>query len=474
MKFFRIDLLTLTLLISLFILNSCKNQDTIGLVSSSGQISGSLVDTATVFTNTVTDDSVSTTNLAKAPMGFFKDPAFGTTTSNLVTDLNLPGGEVSTNATYTVPVGKIIIDSAILALSYADGFYGDSLTSKFKVNVYQLSQRLYSTQTYYNTSKFSYNSSVLVGTKSFYSRTHDSLKITSIVSGGPDTLIKVPPQLRIPIDTGFIRRILFSAGTEQLNSNLIFQNNVKGFFINIDQTQTIGAGGTFMIKTPGDSSLAVYIRAVNGNTIDTSVVYLNISQHASQITHVYSAAVNAALHNTTTHLDSLIYLQGLASLRSKISFPYIQSLFKSIGNTNVIINRAELVITAAPGSDIPAYLTPQPKLTLYRFDIAHQRVSVEDASTTDPRNLGVGLFGGFYSSTTRQYNFLVTGYIQDLILNKTVDYGTYVAPIDTTNTTGVDIAPTPETAGRTIGVGHNKSSPYSIKLNIIYTKINKQ
>ena len=56
---------------------------------------------------------------------------------------------------------------------------------------------------------------------------------------------------------------------------------------------------------------------------------------------------------------------------------------------------------------------------------------------------------------------------------KTIDYGTFIAPVDTTNTTTVDIAPTPQTAGRTIAVGTDKNSPYRIKLNIIYTKINK-
>ncbi|HEY2583220.1 MAG TPA: hypothetical protein VGI43_15515, partial [Mucilaginibacter sp.] len=64
MKFFRLDLLTL--LISLFILNSCKNQDSIGLgINPSGQPNGILVDTSTIITNTVKEDSVITSGLAK-------------------------------------------------------------------------------------------------------------------------------------------------------------------------------------------------------------------------------------------------------------------------------------------------------------------------------------------------------------------------------------------------------------------------
>src|SRR6185437_10030745 len=108
MKFFRLDLLTL--LISLFILGSCKNQPNIGLgINSSGQPNGTLVDTSTIITNTVKEDSVATSGLAKNPLAYFNDPTFGTTESNLATDLNLPG-----SAAYTLPTGQITIDSARL------------------------------------------------------------------------------------------------------------------------------------------------------------------------------------------------------------------------------------------------------------------------------------------------------------------------------------------------------------------------
>lgn len=465
MKFFRLDLLTL--LISLFILNSCKNENTIGLPTGTGTISGSVVDTATVFINTVNDDTVMTSGIANVPLGYFKDQVLGTTVSNMITDINLPGANSSQSASYTIPTGKIYIDSAILKLKYnSSGFYGDSLTSRYKINVYQLGQRFYSTQSYYNDSKWSYNNAVL-GTASFYARPHDTLKVTSIVSGGPDTLVKVVPQIRIRIDTDFVRSILF-VNHNQLASNVLFQNQVKGFYMTMDQNQQ-GAGGIMMMQAPADSALEVHIRTINGNTIDTTVVYLNVSQHAAQISHVYSAAVNKVKNDTTNHSDSLVYLQGLSSLRAKIKFPYIKNLFKSLGN-NVVINRAELVLTIAPGSDIPAYLVPQTYLSLYRYDIAHQRVSVEDASTADPRHYDNATFGGVYNGTTQQYHFLITSYIQDLVNGNTIDYGTFIGPIDGTNFTSVDIAATPTATGRAVVIGNAKSSPYRIKLNVIYTK----
>lgn len=473
MKFFRLDLLTL--LISLFIFNSCKNQDTIGLKpGDSGALGGSLVDTATIFTNTTPDDSVATGSMTKTPIGLFNDPIFGQTESDLITNLNLP-----LESAYTLPSGAIQIDSARLLLNYADGFYGDS-TSNYTVNVYQLSQKPYPGESYYDTKKWAYNSSPLLGSKTFQPRPKDSIKVTNIIAGAPDTLIKIAPQLRIPIDPDFIYQNLFRANSATLASNLIFQNIVKGLFVTIDKSQTTGIGGTIMMQAPVDSALAIYIRATNGSVIDTEVVYLDVTQHATQISHTYSQQVQNALNltaqnaqNKTNISDSVMYLQGTAGLRAKISFPYISSLFKSLGNNNVIVNRAEIVVTVAPGSDIPAYLVPQPKLTLYRYDIAHQPIAIEDASSSSGAFFGVGQFGGFYNTTTRSYHFLVTGYLEELLENRTQDYGTYIATVDTTNTSSVDIAPTAQTAGRVLAGGNNKKVPYGIKLNVIYTKVGK-
>ena len=466
MKFFRLDLLTL--LISLFILNSCKNKDTIGLtLDPSSQLSGAFIDTATIIVNTDTIGPIASSGLAKTPMGYFNDPIFGVTQSDIAVGLNLPG-----SGAYTLPTGTIAIDSAVLVLKYADGFYGDSLTSKYKVNVYQLGERPLS-KTYYSDKIWPYDNT-LIGTRSFYARTHDSIKIYNIITGQPDTLIRVVPQLRIPISKDFVNSILFNASSPQLASNTVFQNNVKGLYISLDKNGTTGAGGTMMFNLT--DSLNVYYRTINGTTIDTAEVSLPLGAHATAIKRTFSTAVNTetALANSGTSRDN-IYLQGLAGLKAKIRFPYLKSIIDTIGS-NIVINRAELVVTPIPGTTIP--FKAQPKLTMYRYDIAHQRVELPDANTADGRSGGVGTFGGYYNPTLKSYHFIVTAYMQDLINGKTIDYGTYIAPVDNTNTQSVDINPTLQTAGRVVAVGTVKDKtspvyPYRIKLNIIYTKIKK-
>lgn len=465
MKFIRLDLLTL--LISLFILNGCKNQDTIGLgVISSNQIQGSLIDTSTIVVNTVKEDSIVTNGLSQTPLGYFKDPVFGTTESNLVMDLNLPGTGPSETSSYTIPFGTFALDSAVLVLRYSrNAFFGDSLTSRYKASVYQLGERMYSGRSYYSNKKWAVDSTTLLGTTTtpFSGNTSDSLKIKNPVAGGPDTAVKVPPQLRIPISLAFINRILFNAPAAQLGSNLVFRNNVKGLYVKLAKNQP-GVGGTFMFALDSAAAIQIYYRNTNGTVIDTGILTLPSIMHAAEIKHNPTTAIKAAIANTGN--SKTFYLQGLGGLKSRISFPYLKNILKTVG-ADVVINRAELVVTPQPGSTKP--FAPLPKLGIYRWDLAHTPILIQDQAQGDPRYFDSATFAGFYDTQQQNYHFLISGYVQDLIRGVIPDYGTFIAPIVPTNS--VSVTPSAQIDGRTIAVGYDTSSPYRIKLNLFYTKV---
>jgi hypothetical protein len=301
------------------------------------------------------------------------------------------------------------------------------------------------------------------------------VKITNIITGKPDTLIKVAPQLRIPIDPSFIYTNLFSAPSAQLASNTVFVNNVKGLYITIDKAGTQGPGGIFMLSLA--DSLQVYYHSTSGTTLDTASVSLpltgNSTTTAARIVRVPSAALKTELANANTGSRNVVYLQGLAGLRAKISFPYLKNIAKKLKDmgSGIVVNKAEVVITPLPGSTTP--YKPQQKLTMYRYDITHTPIELQDASATDPRGNSLANFGGFFNTGYQNYHFNVTAYVQDMMDGKTVDYGTYIATVDplSTNTTSVDYLPTVQTAGRVVVGGSDPTSPYRIKLNIIYTKI---
>jgi hypothetical protein len=475
----------LTLLISLFILSSCKNPDSIGLpVDASRAVLANLIDTATINTKTVLDDSVQTEGLTSLPLGYFKDPTFGTTESSIITSVNLPGA-----ATYTLPTGIIAVDSAILVLKYAPGFYGDSLTSSYKANVYQLKELIQS-KAYYNNKIWSLSpnntSPTLIGSQTFVPKPNTGFYIKDIVTGAADTAIHVNPQLRIKINTGFILNNFFGATTSQLTTNAVYQNFIKGLYITLDKNMP-GAGGTMFFNMASDSSSidVYYHTTASSGAIDTEKVSLLLgTPHAAYIHHNYTAGTTPAAVDLNTQIGDLnanssystVYVQGLSGLRTKISFPYLKKILaaQQVGGNDIVINRAELVVTPVTGTDIP--FPPSPRLTMYRKDIALQRQLIPDAYAGDLHYIAVGAFGGYYDNYHKSYTYIVTGLVDDLMRGTLVDYGTYIAPTDTTGTASgtatIDISNSAQLDGRAV-LGGNKSSAYKMKLNILYNKVVK-
>ncbi|RYE12368.1 MAG: DUF4270 family protein, partial [Sphingobacteriales bacterium] len=429
MKFFRLDLLTL--LISLFILNSCKNPEGVGL-DVEDQLSGTLIADTTVTLNTEREDSVAVGNLGRTPLALFRDPEIGTTTSSIAAVISLPNA-----AAYTIPTGDIKIDSVVLGLKYSPtGFYGDSVSARYKVNIYQLSEKASASAAYYSSKTWAYDATKLLGTKTFAARPHDTLSIHPPDSA--EKFIDALPQVRVKLDTAFIRTHLFTAGN-QIKSNDNFQTAVKGLYIKLDEEGTTLTGGVLPLSTP--DSIFVYYTLTNDSKTVRTLVSLPINRHIAETKHDYSADVLSAIADKTTS-NTKAYLKGMGGLRVKVTFPGLQAL-KDM-QKDIIINRAELVVTPYPNSTIP--YAPLPYLTMYKFDLAKQRTYIEDM---------VGsyavLFGGRLGLPVKnEYRFLLTTYIQNLVLGKTEDYGTYIGAANESGTTGTDIGATAYPTARTI------------------------
>ncbi len=474
MKFVKTDLLTL--LISLFILSSCKKPDAVGLaIDPSEVINGTLLDTVSIKTATVRDDSVVTTNLTNsssiyiAPLAYYKDPVFGVTEANVAMSIGTPG-----SIAFTKPTGTIAVDSAILVLRYTPhSFYGDTTATKYKLNVYQLAEQPLN-QIYYNTKAWSYNPPV-IGTSTFNARPSDNVKVLQIVTGAKDTVQKLPPQIRIPINTAFVRSNILTTDSLKLIGTEAFKRYFKGLYLTFDKAQTTGGpGGSFYLLTDSCQLNIYYKNTSSAGVIDTVMASFPASGNfASQIKHNYTGTVipDALINAAAGRSSSTVYLQGLAGLRAKIAFPSLATNVKQlIGNAS--LNRAELIITPVAGTQIYPFL-PAPRLTMYRLNVAKQRVLLPDAGfvfngQTDHRFLSVLGFGGYYNLTKNEYHFVITGYIQDLISGKTIDYGTFLAPADLYNSTIEYATGSIQTAGRLVA-GGDKTSAYKMKLNIIYT-----
>ena len=227
----------------------------------------------------------------------------------------------------------------------------------------------------------------------------------------------------------------------------------------------------------------MYYKKNNTSTAGKDTVSINFpistssNPVAATIKHDYTGtAIATQLANPNTQYNTT-FLQPLAGLKNKISFPYLAKFASTVGK--IAVNKAELVIDLSSGSDVIP-LGAAPRLSLYRYDIAERRQNLPDnnlATQTnlgDPRASSNTVFGGYFNTVTKQYVFVVTGYIQDLLDGKLTDYGTFLAPIPSA-TTEFGISPSISTGARSV-IGSFKKNPAAgdnvMKLNIYYTKIN--
>ncbi len=126
-----------------------------------------------------------------------------------------------------------------------------------------------------------------------------------------------------------------------------------------------------------------------------------------------------------------------------------------------------MVLDIDAGSDVAPY-TPANRLALYRYDIAGQRTYIpDDFLGTDQRKLVN--YGGTYNATKKNYTFIVTAYLQDLLDGKTQDFGTFIAPTGATANESTLLA-LPTSGGRSV-IGSFTNPNNKVKLNIYYTKI---
>jgi hypothetical protein len=475
MKFIKLDLLTL--LISLFLFASCESTSTIGLeVDPTNAIQGALVDTVTIKSQTIAEETVNTRTALRFPLGYLKDPIFGTTEASLAATVNLPNAEYAFGA-------SAVLDSAVLILNYAGEFYGDS-TATYSIDVHQLNENLTGQSSFLNNRTYPYKTALL-GNKTSKLYPTTKVKVTDVVLGKADTVRNATPQIRIVLDRAQLQSILInSPTTTDFKSNTNFARYFNGVHVQINKTNSNGTGGiAFLNLSDANSGISVYYKKPSTTTtgaVDTVSATFPITAGtnpvAASINHVYSTDIATQLANPTVQYATT-YLQPLGGLRNKISFPSLGNFAKNIGK--IAINKAELVIDLSASTDVIPF-NAAPRLALYRYDLANQRKQLPDNDTPtqlnagDKRALGPIVFGGYFNPLTKQYVFVITSYVQDLLDGKTQDYGTFLAATPLSEA-DIDIFPSIATAARSV-VGSYKKSPSAgdkvMKLNIYYTKIN--
>lgn len=419
------------------IMHSCNEPNTVGLeVQPESDIPNlSFTDTVTLKTEIYREDSALTFNslinpLNAALLGSLYDAELGTSTANLYTQI-VP-------SIITPDLDSSIFDSLVLTFAYSS-FYGDSTTQQ-TFTVYELDQALNKDSSYYSNQSFNVISTI-VGSSTFSPRPNSKVVL------GADTLA---PHLRIKLDNVFSQNIFDKIkGTEQwLSSKEFFLGKMKG--LNIQCSNITSAGGiiTYNPNSALSGMTLYYTDTARQDTVQKTIKFvMTEAGRCNQFYHDYSASVVGNVFPKVS--PDKAYVQAMAGLRTKVTFPYIDALKAAMP---IAINKAELVITLEGGSTLA--LPANTSLGLARTDSINQLLTIPEQFLE-----GNSYFGGTLNNNT--YRFNIARYLQQVLTGEITDNGLFILP----SRSGT----TPNRA--VFGGGGNTNQSLKLKLQLTYTKL---
>jgi hypothetical protein len=398
--------LIFSVLISLILVSCTKEPESIGLdvQPPSDRLGTNFTDTTHIIAYSVLEDSIVTSALSQNVVGYVNDPYFGTMSAGFVTQFNLPSRDVHFD-------NNPVLDSVVLVVGYR-GLYGDT-TSGVNFKVYELSQDIYKDSTYYQNSTYSVYSKPLNYNPSQYHTTQIS---TPVISPTDTT----GAQFRIRLSTRWGQTKIFNKSNQpEISSNDLFKAYFKGLYITAEDARGLGHLVYLGINKSTTSGVYFYYH----NDSETSQVFRILVEddcaRANQYNHRnYSTASIQIRNQVINHDTSLganqLYLHPGGGINTYVKFPTVREQFK---NRRVVINRAELVITNLIPNMKGFYVPAQ--ITLVANSSTGTYLFLPDDAFTE----GSDYFGGIYNSTTNEYRFRITRYIQHLINSTDEDYG---------------------------------------------------
>jgi hypothetical protein len=417
---------------------SCKEKDIVGIdvLPSTDKLSFSS-DTVSLISFSVREDSIKSDETSNNIVGSLHDPVFGITHAGFYSQVRLS----AENVDFGNP-NELEVDSLVLSL-VVNNAYGKK--TPIDIFVYELAEKIFLDSAYYSNRSIEVKKTKLGEAKNITPQIGDSILVGNN---------KEPVQLRIQLDKYL--GVLFLNTPSAFTSNDVFLNSFKGLFVTVDTTSAplSGEGSMFYFDVLNQySKLTLYYR--NKVTPDTLSFSFNINSSCARIGRYWQnysgTEVSQQLANNSLGKDK-IYLQSLAGVKSKILLPDVGKL---ISNGDIVVNKAEIVFSAAEksNSDFPLH----EQLFLVNIDSAGKSGFVADQLE------GSAHFGGKYSSITGTYSFNITRHIQQLLISEksgnSSNYGLFLVG----GGAGIN-------ANRTIIYGSENNSG-RIKLRVSYTQL---
>ena len=392
---FRLTLFALTV----FFVSSCEEGPTTigkGLLPGSDFVIIKSIDTLSVWSYTMYDDSIRTDNPAVSYAGQIYDPYFGTTTAEFVTQIRL--GEEWGDIPYT-------IDSVRLYLTLSDVKGGSTMTHTLHLS--EISEQLYTDSAYYSN-------------KPVHLTAYEGFSVDLPVLKA-DTINNITLNLPVEFGNYLIRDTTkFFYG----NPNTDFRSYFKGLYFRITPSSepllvslSLAPPSSFGVYS---NILILYMHDDSGSPVESSFMLDAMNRNASfnRFSHDFNSASqgNKIKHINDGYRDTLSYLQYLNGVYTKIILPGLESLKTDPAYKDIVVNKARLTVPVYFDGDLYKASTVPSKLLLRYKASSGIKYNVPDYFID---NTSQAFFDGNLDSTANVYNFNIPSFVQGYLKDAT-------------------------------------------------------
>lgn len=381
---------------------SCKKKDNLlgaNVLPDGTVLHTDAVDTFSLITSTISEDSISSLNPNYNLLGSYVDPVFGPVNASFYTQIDI---------TSLDPVfgDNIIIDSFVFSMVYG-GYYGN--LDDQTVEVYQLTEDmdLADDETYYSDDNLMYDATNLV---SLNTGTFTPRPTTESIVDGDSTV----PQLRISLDTNLAKTFINEAknGTS-FSSSENFQDYFKGLYITTNNpSQAVDEGGIlYFANTDADSKLTIYYRElVNGSYQSFTYSFLISGDEIdfnNFSTNLTGTNVENVIQNPSEGMYEY-YAQAFTS-RAKIEIPSLSDI-----PYGAIVQEATLIIP----------------ISYYDTDLKNPSrfLSILSDLGIEGEDLSVAANVVTYNNDIKAYSIDLRNYVQGIITGEYENNGLLLSP----------------------------------------------
>ena len=415
-----------------FLMTGCKKpEEEIGLELQPGSdlLTTNQIDTFSIVAYTELDDSVRTERVTPGLVGAYNDPVFGFTKAGHITQLRL-----SSNNPNLIPDGatidNIVVDSVVLVLDYflynsgnapSKTVYGGMGEQYFQV--FEIDDSLSVDSNYYEYTPVNYIDDDLIkeGSNRQKPNTVDSVRV-----GDSNN----PPEMRFPLDESFADRF-FEADADGDLTPTTFESLTKGIYITVDETRfnTNNSGIISFDTFTDDSRVVLYYRSVLPDTTRSYSYNFEIRSSTAKYNkfdHEHANGVTSLaeqLRGNTEFGKRDLFVQSMAGTKLFLHLPFIDNLRDSSG---IAINKAKIVLPVRDFFEVQNTLfTPPQQLLIFPLD--------EDGKIYPLQNDNPSSYG-FYNKEDGVYEFIISRYLQQVLLGEREHYGFEIVSRDANRT----------------------------------------